>query len=47
MEEAISLTEIGSTSFGMEATRQDSSIVRSLAASCCAFEPFKDTQEEI
>ena len=41
-----SLTEIGSTSSGKEATKQDSSIVRILASNCCTSEPFKDTQEE-
>ena len=46
IEEAISLTEVGSTSSGKEVTKQDSSIVRILATTCCTFEPFKDTQEE-
>ena len=46
MEEAISLTEIGSTSSGKEATKQETSIGRNLATNYCTFEPFKDTQEE-
>ena len=46
MSEAASLTKIGSTSSGKEATKQDSSIVRFLASNCCTSEPFKDTQEE-
>ena len=46
MEGTIALTEIGSTSSGKDATRQDSSIVRILTTNYCTFEPFKDTQEE-
>ena len=46
IEEAISLTEIGSISSGKEATKQDFSIVRILAANCCTFDPLKDTQWE-
>ena len=47
MEEAISVTEVGSISSGKEATKQDSSIVRILVTNYCTFESFKDTQEEI
>ena len=41
LEEAISLTEIGSTSSGKEATTSDSSIVRILATDYCTFEPHR------
>ena len=46
MEGTIALTEIGSTSSGKDATRQDSSIVRIPTTNYCTFEPFKDTQGE-
>ena len=45
-EEAVSLTEIGSTSSTQEATNQDYSIVTIIATDCCTFEPLKDTQGE-
>ena len=45
MEEAISRTEIGSTSSGKEATKHDSSIVRILAANCCTFRAIQGHTE--
>ena len=41
-QRAISLTDIESTSFGKEATKQHSSIVTILASNYCTFESFKD-----
>ena len=47
MEEAISLTEIGSNSSGNESTRQIFQYCQNLATNYCTFEPFKHTGGEI
>ena len=41
-----SLAEIGSMTFGKEATEPDSSSVRLTATNYCTSEPFKVTQDE-
>ena len=41
-----SLTKVGSITFGKEATKPDSRIVRILATSYCTSELFKVTKEE-